>query len=254
MFVLALSVGQPSFADRLHVDFVTDGIILAGGAAAAGLSELLLPQLPPPWGSLGTPDVSTVNALDRAVMFSYSHGFDLASTILEYSTMAAPALFALALDPGDFLTMGIVYGQAVSYAFAVKNLLNYLLPRYRPYMFEGGAPGVSSSEDDRSFPSGHTTVAFAAATAGVTIYAMSFPDSPYLIPFAVASYTMAALTGAFRVTAGMHFVTDVVAGAAMGSAIGWLVPFLHRQESSEKGTGGLSLETSGQNLLVRYSY
>ena len=166
LFVFAIAQGHQTFADALKVDLLTDGIILAGGVAAAGLSELLLPSLPPPWGSLGTPDIGSVNSLDRAVMFPYSHGFDLASTILEYSSVAAPALFALVLDPGDFLTMGIVYGQAVSYAFAVKNLLNYLLPRYRPYVYNGGAAGVSSSEDDMSFPSGHATVAFAAAMAG----------------------------------------------------------------------------------------
>jgi hypothetical protein len=89
LFVLALSVAQPACADRLNVDPVTDGIILAGGAAAAGLSELLLPSLPTPWGSLGAADIGTVNGLDRAAMFPYSHGFDLASTILEYSSVAA---------------------------------------------------------------------------------------------------------------------------------------------------------------------
>jgi membrane-associated phospholipid phosphatase len=252
LFVLALSVAQPACADRLNVDPVTDGIILAGGAAAAGLSELLLPSLPTPWGSLGAADIGTVNGLDRAAMFPYSHGFDLASTILEYSSVAAPALFALVLDPEDFLIMGIVYGQALSIAFTVKNLLNYLLPRYRPYMYTGGASGIDSSENDRSFPSGHTTVAFAAATAGVTIYAMTFPDSPYLIPFAVASYGMAALTASLRVTAGMHFVTDVAAGAMLGSAIGYLVPFLHRQRFAV--ASGLSLETSGKDLMVRYRF
>jgi undecaprenyl-diphosphatase len=253
-FLVGLTFAQPVFADGLKVDFVTDSIILAGGVAAAGLSEFLLPGLPSPWGSLGTPDVTTVNGFDRAAMFRYSHGLDLASTILEYSSVAAPAVFALVLDPGDFLSMGIVYGQAVSYAFAVKNLLNYLLPRYRPYMYEGGAQGVDSAENDLSFPSGHTTVAFAAATAGVTIYAMSYPDSPYLVPFAVVGYGMAIFTGTFRVAAGMHFMSDVIVGAALGSAIGYLVPMLHRKPLSKTGTGGLSLETTGQDLLVHFRY
>jgi len=251
---VGLATAHYGFADKLNVDPVTDGIILAGGVAAAALTELLLPPLPPPWGTLGTPDIATVNAFDRWAMFSYSHGFDLASTILEYSTVAAPAVFALLLDPGDFLSMGIVYGQAVTYAYAVKNLLNYLVPRYRPYMYEGGAAGVDPVENDLSFPSGHTTVAFAAATAGVTIYAMSYPDSPYLVPFAVASYGVAVLTASFRVAAGMHFLTDVIAGAALGSAVGYLVPFLHRQRPSEARSGGLSLETTGQDLLVRFRY
>jgi len=52
--VLAISVPHSAIAEELNVNLVTDGIILAGGLAAAGLSELL-PSLPPPWGALGTP-------------------------------------------------------------------------------------------------------------------------------------------------------------------------------------------------------
>ncbi|MGO9310710.1 MAG: phosphatase PAP2 family protein [Spirochaetia bacterium] len=250
---LVISVPRPAIAEELNVNLVTDGIILAGGLAAAGLSELL-PSLPPPWGALGTPDAASVNPLDRAFMYPYSQGFDAASTVLEYTSVAAPLLFALVLDSHDILPIGIVYGEAVSYALAVKNVVDYLVPRYRPYVYEGGTSLVSSSEDDQSFPSGHATVVFAAATAGVTIYAMSFPGSPYFVPFTIASYGVAVLTGAFRVAAGMHFVTDVVAGAALGSAIGFLVPFLHGVRASATGDSGLSLETAGQELVLRYRY
>jgi undecaprenyl-diphosphatase len=65
---------------------------------------------------------------------------------------------------------------------------------------------------------------------------------------------MAVLTASFRVAAGMHFVTDVVAGAALGSAIGFFVPYLHRQKATDSRTGGLSLETTGPDLVIRYSY
>jgi len=33
------------------------------------------------------------------------------------------------------------------------------------------------------------------------------------------------------VTSGNHFISDVVAGAAVGSAIGFLVPYLHRTKN-----------------------
>jgi membrane-associated phospholipid phosphatase len=247
------SLPRATSAGALNVDLASDGAILAGGIAAAGLSELL-PSLPSPWGGLGAPTSGGINPLDRWLMFPYSHGFDVASTIFQYSTVAVPALVGLAFDTENFIPMGIVYLQAVSYALAAKNLLGYLVPRYRPYVYMGGALGVASSEDDQSFPSGHATVAFAAATAGVTIYAMSFPDSPYLIPFAIASFGMAVTTASFRVAAGMHFVTDIMAGAALGSAIGFFVPFLHRTQQTEDRHGQFSLEISGQDLRIRYSY
>ena len=38
----------------------------------------------------------------------------------------------------------------------------------------------------------------------------------------------AAAVGTLRVAAGRHFPTDVLAGAALGSLIGWLIPTVHR--------------------------
>ena len=42
-----------------------------------------------------------------------------------------------------------------------------------------------------------------------------------------AMFAAATATGILRVVAHRHFPTDVVAGAALGFAIGWTVPALH---------------------------
>jgi membrane-associated phospholipid phosphatase len=44
---------------------------------------------------------------------------------------------------------------------------------------------------------------------------------------AVVLYGAATGVGALRVAAGKHFPTDIIVGAVLGSAIGWLVPTLH---------------------------
>ena len=64
--------------------------------------------------------------------------------------------------------------------------------------------------DRFSFPSGHAMNAFAIATA----IGLGWPL--LLLPLAVA----AACVAASRVFLGLHYVTDVVAGALLGSAIG----------------------------------
>jgi undecaprenyl-diphosphatase len=73
-------------------------------------------------------------------------------------------------------------------------------------------------EDCFSFPSGHTLNAFALGS----VVALSFP------PLAPAVLFMAGSIGASRVVLGLHFVSDVLAGATLGLAIGagvfaWLV-------------------------------
>lgn len=64
--------------------------------------------------------------------------------------------------------------------------------------------------DDKSFPSGHTALAFAAATYLDVRYGQEYPG------FVPVAYGLAALTGLARVKADKHYVQDVVAGAAIG--------------------------------------
>jgi undecaprenyl-diphosphatase len=70
--------------------------------------------------------------------------------------------------------------------------------------------------DAFSFPSGHTMNAFAVATA----LALRFPAlSPGL-------FLLAASIGASRVVLGLHFASDVWAGAALGALLGWAAAML----------------------------
>jgi len=44
---------------------------------------------------------------------------------------------------------------------------------------------------------------------------------------AVVSYSLATATALLRVASGSHFMTDVLAGALIGTALGIGIPFLH---------------------------
>jgi membrane-associated phospholipid phosphatase len=70
------------------------------------------------------------------------------------------------------------------------------------------------SSDNRSFPSGHTSVSFAAAA---TLH------KRYGWEVGLPAHFVAAFVGVARVKADKHFVHDVVAGAAIGEAAGWLL-------------------------------
>ena len=71
----------------------------------------------------------------------------------------------------------------------------------------------SPNNDNSAFPSGHTTLAFAAAT----VYAKEYKDIP-LVQF--ISYSIATLIGLSRITENRHWATDVVAGGLLGFACG----------------------------------
>ncbi len=78
-------------------------------------------------------------------------------------------------------------------------------------------PGVELNIGQTSFPSGHTTGAFALFS---TLTLIAGKKRPRLgLPFAL----LAILTGLSRVFLVQHFLVDVLAGGLLGLAIGWLV-------------------------------
>jgi len=96
-----------------------------------------------------------------------------------------------------------------------------LVHRSRPILYTAAAPSVAGDRDNRrSFPSAHTAAAFAVATS----YAVMAHRQhlPHATRNDVLLFSGAAGVGALRVAAGRHFVTDVVGGAVLGAAVGWL--------------------------------
>jgi undecaprenyl-diphosphatase len=85
--------------------------------------------------------------------------------------------------------------------------------RLRPCLRPGGPPQRAPIPDSGSFPSGHTLHAtLTAVTAALLL--------PLLAPaFAV----LALLVGASRVVLGVHYPSDVAAGAVLGGLLGMMV-------------------------------
>lgn len=68
--------------------------------------------------------------------------------------------------------------------------------------------------DDKSFPSGHTSVSFAAAA---TLYKRDGWQ------VGIPAHLVAAFVGVARVKADKHFTHDVIAGVVIGEASGWIL-------------------------------
>ena len=112
-------------------------------------------------------------------------------------------------------------------------------------------------EDDRedgdfanSFSSGHATMAFAGATFASYTFSKYFPDSSLKIPVIAGSYSIAVLTAALRMKSGNHFLTDVLTGAVIGSATGFLVPWMHTFNTKND----LNLGLTGNGVLFRVKW
>ena len=151
------------------------------------------------------------------------------------------AVYSLLTD--DIGTRKIAYeiGQASLYAGALSFILKLAIGRSRPYLNEGANSFHPFSsifnQDNKSMPSGHSTVAFVLSTV-----LSRNVESPVL---KVIAYLPAVLTLISRVYQDQHWVSDTFAGAALGYFIGtWVVDHHEQKNSPVKITSGFPLTIS----------
>lgn len=97
---------------------------------------------------------------------------------------------------------------AIVFNFAIKLAVR----RERPVL--DGLPPLGGAPSSLSFPSAHATASFACAVA------MSRVAPELKVPL----FGMAALMAVTRPYLGMHYPSDIAAGAALGTAAGALLP------------------------------
>ncbi|MCF6341460.1 MAG: phosphatase PAP2 family protein [Bacteroidales bacterium] len=121
-------------------------------------------------------------------------------------------------------------------------IVKHLVHRHRPYQDEPPNPrlweGPFRGREYTSFPSGHTSTAFALASFFSSVY----KDKIWV---GILSYGIATGVGLSRIYDNKHWASDVLAGAALGYAIGKTVFFLMDGRSNlsmgVSNTGGVAL-------------
>lgn len=118
--------------------------------------------------------------------------------------------------------------ESAVFSGLVNQVVKFAVGRRRPFVQFGDPLRPSELDDNTSFYSGHTTLAFAIATsAGVVAHRREYRLEPVIW---AAGYTIATTTAYLRIAADRHYFTDVATGAVAGTAIGLAVPLLlHRQ-------------------------
>jgi len=147
--------------------------------------------------------------------------------IYEGYTLAALGAYGFIFKNEKMKTTTLLATQAYITAGALESVLKFVSGRTRPSYYPPGVeakprflgPFSKTGKDANgktvysSFPSGHTTVAFAAAT----VFASEYKNKP-LIP--IIAYSAATLIGVSRITENKHWTTDVFVGAAVGFLAG----------------------------------
>jgi membrane-associated phospholipid phosphatase len=160
------------------------------------------------------------SALFRAIKAPGSFYFTVAIALLLWfsgsgSLRAAIQLCGSGIMAGGFYTAG-------KWAMGRTRPIGNGIFNHRPFelhFFSDGLLGIFASRPDRSFPSGHTCLAFATAAA----LAIFIPR------WRVAFFVIAAGVGLERLLEDAHYLSDVVAGAGLGVLAAMLTRYLYER-------------------------
>jgi membrane-associated phospholipid phosphatase len=185
-------------------------------------------------------DRMEVNGFDRSATYNWSPEWgdrsDLYRDILAYSSillLSVPPLFHAKL--AETGTVALMFAESIFFLSGFTYITKATVGRRRPYVYNTDLSveerySMGGNDAYFSFFSGHTAAAFTAATFLSKVISDIHGDSIWTKLLWGSSLTVAALTGYARVKAGKHYPTDVIAGAVVGFAIGYLVPTLHKKK------------------------
>jgi hypothetical protein len=123
---------------------------------------------------------------------------------------------------------------ASSYAISASLALKVMAQEPRP----------NDPHDHASFPSGHTTAAFAFSSTVVM--------QEGLWPWGVVATSLSVLTGFSRINDNKHYLHDVVGGFTVGTAYGLGISYLYKDRLNRQNRSDESAK-SDWNILPVYS-
>jgi len=263
LVLLAVSaLGQtPSLAgDRYALDTGRDialgsAAVVGGFAVWQGASRVR----PLTEAELAALDVDALPAFDRLATRYWSPAAARASDVLGYGLALAP--LALLLDTGEEMSAAellTMYLETMALDRVLVGGLKLGVGRVRPLAYNPD-PRITDEERSsrysrRSFPSGHTSGAFAGAMFTGQVYARMHPDDDARHWVRGGALTLATLTGILRVRAGHHFPSDALLGAIIGTVVGWAVPELHETDPDPVAPEGAEPVPMGPSLAWSWAF
>ncbi|MHB8578316.1 MAG: phosphatase PAP2 family protein [Ignavibacteriaceae bacterium] len=154
--------------------------------------------------------------------------------------------YGLFLNNQGVRKIGLQTIEAVGYAGVITSVLKSLVGRSRPYANDGKDMfhPFNTHAAETSFPSGHMTVAVAMSTV--------LANNTNSLFLKIICYSAAGLVGCSRIYHNAHWISDVVAGGAIGYFVGNFVT--NNYEKNSKNNSGLSFYYSVNSLGITYSF
>jgi membrane-associated phospholipid phosphatase len=213
---------QPAFQLYSEIDLpiLGIGLVFAGARLVRSQKAFCAPLC----------DRGDLNALDRTTAGYWSPDWQRASDYVLVA-IGAGATTLLFVDEGFLpgLNDAAVIAESALAGTAVASMMTLAAGRPRPFLYGEKAPlsDRNSADAGLSFLSSHAVTAFAIATSTFVTMRRLHPGKKAAWIVLGVGGSLAAFVATARVLGGMHFITDSVGGAVVGTSLGVLIPSLH---------------------------
>ena len=200
------------------------------------------------WCDQSSTFVNTLNDLDTharsALRWSNTDAANTVSNVVAYGVapLAMLGLDAVAANHEHKVRRtpidALLIAEACSVSGLIDQTVKFTSRRERPFVhFLGPNEKLRTqlpSDNNTSFYSGHTSFVFALAVSTGTL--ASLRHYRWAPAIWITGLTLAVATGYLRIAADRHYLTDVVAGAVAGSAIGFAIPYFFHYHPTLAGS------------------
>ncbi len=160
------------------------------------------------------PDINLLKNINNSSSISFSQFISNSTTYVAAATPLVLGIAALIEKDDEMLKNAVYVGASLGVDGVLTYGLKKSIARPRPYSTYPQFITAYSTESSLSFPSGHTSLAFVTATA----LSLKYPKWYVIAP----SFIWASSVGYSRMNLGVHYPSDVVAGALLGAGSAFL--------------------------------
>lgn len=153
--------------------------------------------------------LKNVNGIKSGFVRGFSDGVSKSEPFIALGIPIAMGTYALFDKDKELMNDAVYIGTSVAEALAVSYIAKCAVERERPFNHYPDLIDNRESPSSSSFPSAHTSSAFSLATS----LSIRYPKWYIIAP----SYAWACSVGFARMNVGVHYPSDVIAGAAIGA-------------------------------------
>jgi membrane-associated phospholipid phosphatase len=169
------------------------------------------------------PDIHILRYLNSPEKLPSDKFFQFVSNSAVFLDIGVPAVLVTAglIKHDDQIVREACAGiAALAVSSGITLVLKYSVNRTRPFVTY---PDIAkkSAAGSPSFPSGHTSGSFALATS----LTLSYPKWYIIVP----AYSWACTVAYSRMDLGVHYPSDVLAGALIGAGSAWLTHCVNKK-------------------------